>query len=700
MLPGLREELSLYPAAPAADGSPAWSLYDPVRNLFFRIDWLSFEILKRWPMSDAQRIAADVAAMTPIDAEADDVETVLSFLYQNQLLAPGGTEYTKRLLGQARAGQQRWWHWLMHRYLFFRVPLWSPDAWLGRHVHRVAFCYRRPFWLASAVAFCLALVLLGREWGTFRATLVDLFTPSALALFGVTLVLVKFLHELGHAFTAKRFGCRVPTMGVAFLVLFPLAYTDVNDAWRLRRRRQRLLVGAAGVLVELLLAVWATLGWFLLPDGALRNALFLVATTTWISTLLVNISPFLRFDGYFLLMDALALPNLHQRSFALTNCWLRRSLFASAEPWPESFAPRKRAALIAFALATWAYRLTVFLGIAWLVYQLFPKPLGPMMAALELFWFILVPLYRGLRDWPEALRSGWSRAAGRRWLWIGSATLLLLALPWSARITTQGLLQPEQVFRVTAPAGAVIEHLAPEGARLSPGETLVRLAVPNLESERLRAGTREAVARWRADVSGIDAALREQRGVFLADSARSAAERLGLEEQLATYTLAAEFAGQFFHSDMDRREGSWVGRGEPLGVLVNGENWLVDGYVEEKDLRRLALGQEARFFPETAGFDPLPLRVTRIEADASRRLGLPMLASLHGGELLVRSSGEMLVPERALYRVSFRVEVMPGWLQTEPRQLRGRVLVFGEREALIARFWRKAMALLVREAGL
>ena len=52
-LPELRQELQLFEAPPSRDGSPNWSLRDPVRNIFFRIDWLSFEILLRWRLGES-----------------------------------------------------------------------------------------------------------------------------------------------------------------------------------------------------------------------------------------------------------------------------------------------------------------------------------------------------------------------------------------------------------------------------------------------------------------------------------------------------------------------------------------------------------------------------------------------------------------------------------------------------------------------
>jgi len=152
-----------------------------------------------------------------------------------------------------------------------------------------------------------------------------------------------------------------------------MAYTDTTETWRLTDRWKRLQVAAAGIATELVVAIWATLAWALLPEGTLRGAVFALATTSWVATLAINASPFMRFDGYFILCDALDMPNLHERSFAMARWKLREWLFGLNAPRPEHFSPRKQAALITFAWVVWLYRLVVFLGIAVLVYHFFIK---------------------------------------------------------------------------------------------------------------------------------------------------------------------------------------------------------------------------------------------------------------------------------------------------------------------------------------
>lgn len=75
-----------------------------------------------------------------------------------------------------------------------------------------------------------------------------------------------------------------------------MPYTDTNDVWRLNNKHHRQQA-AAGVATELIIAIWFSLAWAMLPDGVLHSIVFPLATTTWIATLAINASPFMRFDG-------------------------------------------------------------------------------------------------------------------------------------------------------------------------------------------------------------------------------------------------------------------------------------------------------------------------------------------------------------------------------------------------------------------
>ena len=480
MLSALREELGLHPGPPEHDGSPTWSLQDPVRNRFFRIDWSAFEILARWHLGDAAAIAASVRQETPIQADRSDVEAIADFLAENELIQRHDAKGVAVFYGRRQSQRTSWYTWLLHHYLFFRVPLWHPDAFLTNTVAWVKPLFSKSFIFLTLLALLGGLLDVSRQWDVFVSSLLDTFSWEGLASYAITLVWVKFLHELGHAYTAKRFGCRVPTMGVAFLVMFPVAYTDVNEVWKLPEKRQRIAVSGAGIITELVIAAWATLAWALLPDGSFKNAAFLLATTTWVSTIMINGSPFMRFDGYFLLSDWLNMPNLHARTFALARWRLREWLFGLGEPKPEVIGIRRERGIILYGWITWTYRLVVFGGIAALVYHVFPKPLGPMLAAIEVTWFIAAPVWSELKAW--RMRISMIVKHPRTYLTLGlfAGVIGALFMPWDTRVQSQGLLKPAELYGVFAPGAARIDALPVEdGREIHAGDLLIALNAPD-----------------------------------------------------------------------------------------------------------------------------------------------------------------------------------------------------------------------------
>ena len=472
-LPVLREELALLDGAKLPDGQPSWTLHDPTRNRYYKIDWLTLCILQRWWLDDEAAIAEAVANETTLHADAEDVERVKTFLTDNELVQRVGGDHARKMADRLEAIQGTVFGWLIHHYLFFRIPLVKPDRWLSRMLPMVEAFFTRRFLFLTLAAFAVGSFGVARNWDSFSSSLMDTFNLAGFLSYGVTMVAVKVLHELGHAFTAKRLGCRVPAMGVAFLVMMPVAYTDTNDAWRLTDRFQRLQVAVAGVATELTIAVWATLAWTLLPDGALRSSAFFLATTSWIATLAINASPFMRFDGYFILSDWLDMPNLHERSFALARWHLREVLFDLREDRPEIFTPRKQAALIAFAWAIWIYRLMLFLGIAVLVYHFFVKAVGIMLFMIEIGWFVLKPLKMEIMAWKPRWKVIAQRSRSRKSALVVAALVIAAFLPWPSRITASGILRPAETFPIYARQGAQVAAVPPtEGSDVAAGTPL------------------------------------------------------------------------------------------------------------------------------------------------------------------------------------------------------------------------------------
>jgi len=695
-LPPLREELALLPGPPLADGQPSWTLQDPVRNLFFQIDWSGFEILSRWALGQPAAIANEVNAQTTLQIDAEEVEALASFLLQNQLLRP--VEGSAPLLADQRRSQgQSWGKWLLHNYLFMRLPLLRPDGWLSRWSPRMAFLYRKPFFQLTCLAAVLGLLGVYRQWERFAATLVDHVTWQGMAAYAITLIAIKTLHELGHAFTAKRHGCRVPSMGVALLVMWPVAYTDTNEVWKLRERSQRLQVAGAGIATELIVAAWATLAWVVLPDGVPRSTAFLLSTTTWVSTVLVNASPFLRFDGYFLLSDYLQLPNLHGRSFALARWHLRERLFALGEPVPEHFPARLHKGLIWFAWVVWIYRLTVFLAIAALVYHFFIKAAGMVLFMVEIGWFVLLPLRQELMAWHKRWPQIRRQRRYRRSAALAAMLLLLFVMPWPTRITTSALLQPVQQMDLYAPAHAQLDTLPlANGSVVSAGATLLVMNSPDLGRRHQINEARQHQLSWQSGAAGFDTELRKNWLLLNDQLASTEAEQATVDADLKRYQPVAPYAGTLEDLDPDLQPGQWLSQGESLGRLIGEGPWQVVTYVDEDDIHRIALGDRALFIADGLAGPDLRLELSSIDKNASPTLSEGLLASNFGGHVAVRDKRGVLYPERAVYRVILSVK--SGDLIRQ-HSWRGRVTFAARWEAPGLRFLKTAMAVFWREAG-
>ena len=698
-LPRLREELDLIPGPSLPDGQPSWTLHDPVRNQFFRIDWPTLQIMQRWSMDDPKQIAADISAKTTLALTADDVLEVVQFLVQHHLVRGSGPDGPRKMAEQLARVQGTPLKWLLHHYLFFRVPLIKPDAWLSRWLPLARWFGSSGFAWLTALAMVAGFTQVLRHWDVFSASLVDTFNLEGLMAYGVAFFCVKLLHELGHAFTAKHYGCRVPAMGVAFLVMWPVAYTDTNETWRLTNRFDRLRVASAGIATELVVAVWATLAWALLPEGGLQSAAFVLSTTSWVATLAINASPFMRFDGYFILMDALDMPNLHGRSFALARWKLREWLFGLGDAPPEHFSPSATRAMIAFAWATWLYRLVLFLGIAVLVYVFFFKVLGLLLFAVEIAWFILWPIRLELRVWQQLWPRIRVQRRTRLSVWVLVLMVLLLAVPWPGRITASAVLRPVDSWPIHSPVGARLETLHwAHGDVATKGSPLVTLQVPELVGRENVLSVRLDQQRQQAAISGFDDEMRKRWRVAQQTLATTQAEWQGAQAERSQFQPRAPYAGRFFLTDPDLAAGQWVSKKEQLGVLVReGSAWRIETWLEENDSERVHVGQLASFWVDSMTGQMLQLKVLSIDQDAARTLPRRELASVQGGHVVTREKNGVLVPERAVYRVTLELQKMPEDMQD--LSWRGKLVIHADWGSPLGRYLRQIMTVLVRETG-
>ncbi|UTH76152.1 HlyD family efflux transporter periplasmic adaptor subunit [Chromobacterium sp. IIBBL 290-4] len=696
-LPALRQELTLHDGPTQADGSPCWMLHDPAANRFYQLGWASFELLSRWPLGDVDAVLASVNSETTLHVAEEDLEQLLRFLQMHQLLqAPSVAEcnWLWRIHQANRPGKAMW---LLKNYLFFRIPLIRPEAALNRILPWLGVLYRPVFWWVVAGMAALGLSLVSRRWDEFTHTFSAYGGWGAAAGIAVSLSLAKILHEMGHALTARHFGCRVPAMGMAFLVMVPVLYTDTNDAWKLPSRRQRLLIGASGMLAELTLAAGATLAWCFLPEGPLRAGAFMLATTTWLATLAINSSPFMRFDGYFLLADWLGVPNLHARAFALARWRMRSLILGLDDPVPEYFPEARRRGLILFAWATWLYRLVLFTSIALLVYHMFFKALGLMLLMVELGWFIVRPIVAELQVWRRRRGELQWRRETRRSATLAVLLVLALLLPWQSRVSSPAVLGAAQWQGLYAPAAAEVRQvMVKEGDSVRQGQELARLASPELELALAQAGVIESHLAWQVAQQSFNAEL-QQQGTALAEEWRAARDQVeSLQKQKQRLTLTAPFAGRVADVSDALRQGTALADGEHLLDVVGREGVKGEAFVDEDALDGLHPGAQARFVADS-GEASVGCRLGPIDRLNLATLDQPLMASLYGGPIPVEQREHGLVPLAAVFRV--RLEDC-GHRAAPLREMLGVARLSGERYSLLQRGWRHVAAILEREAGL
>ena len=87
-----------------------------------------------------------------------------------------------------------------------------------------------------------------------------------------------------------------------------MLFSDVSDAWRLKPG-ERIAVNLGGIYFEMILASLMLVGYYIFHDFGL-----LIIPCILILSTLSNLNPFIKYDGYWILSDAIGVPNLHKNA--------------------------------------------------------------------------------------------------------------------------------------------------------------------------------------------------------------------------------------------------------------------------------------------------------------------------------------------------------------------------------------------------
>lgn len=699
VLPALREELKLIPGKTDATGEKSWRIYDPLQHRFMEVDSITVEMLSLWSMAkDADGLQRELERQKGFSVSLASIVGLIKFAHTNFLTAESARDDWKSFAGQANGAKKGWGSWLLHNYLFFRVPLAKPHRFLVQTLPVVEPLFSR--WLIAVFALLggIGVYLVSRQWDQFANTFQHFFTPEGAFWFACTLFLVKAAHELGHAYTAVRLGCQVPTIGVAFMLMTPMLYTDVTDAWRLPSRRKRMKIDFAGIAVELLIACLATFVWSFLPEGKLKSIAFLLATSSLLMSLAINLSPFMRFDGYFILADLVGIPNLQPRSFAVARWKLREVLFGLKATCPEDMSPIKLLALTVYAAATWVYRFILYLGIAAVVYFYFFKALGIILFAVEVAVFLVGPFISEFKEWhtlrPQIFKS-------KRWLIPAGFTVLGAAaavIPWSTRIDIPVVVEPSALARVYPPKPATIQAVyAAQGQFVEAGARLISLTSHQLLQDIRMAETQ--ISRVKAQLARLtaDDQDRENNGVLMREFSSLQTKLQGLKREEAELEIRAPQAGRILELNPGLHEGRAIGQNEMIALIGSNAEFTARGYVTETDLNRLRTGKTGRLIPENFMRNTYSVTIRDISLRGSQSIDIADLASVNGGTIAVQPDQQhRFVPVSAVYAITLSIDGQP---DAPERRFRGVAQVQGEAQSFAAGVWRQIAKVLIRESG-
>jgi putative peptide zinc metalloprotease protein len=250
---------------------------------------------------------------------------------------------------------------LTSKLLGLRLRAIDPERLLRALAPYTRFCFTRGFLIAGAVVTLAAIGITAVRWNMYVAQAKDLFRPGMIPTFVLVALVVTVLHEFAHAFTCKHYGGEVHEMGFLLIYLVPAFYCNVSDAWLFSDKAKRLWVSAAGTMFQVVLYALAAIAWAFLARGTwLSDACALTIAIAGL-TALFNFNPLIKLDGYYLLSDYLAIPNLRKRAFAYLGSEARRVLgrWVLGRPARQhrELTPRDRRIYLVYGITAGAYSL-------------------------------------------------------------------------------------------------------------------------------------------------------------------------------------------------------------------------------------------------------------------------------------------------------------------------------------------------------
>ena len=488
-----------------------------------------------------------------------------------------------------------------------RFPAWDPDSYLARVERALRFAYSSWFTSLTLVLFAFMIYVFVDRWSEIGRDTLEFYTFTDkgfadIAQFWVMFLVLVFFHETAHGVTCKHFGSGVHQMGFNLVYLEPCFYVDVSELWVYATRWQRVAAMLAGLWVELILCALATLAWWgTAPGTGAHEYAYEIMLLTGVGSVLINLNPLIKLDGYYILTEILRIPDLKEQSTSLLNSWVKRNIFRL--PVVVEYVPRGRRSLyVLYAILSGIYSYGLLFFVIEFARNVFRgySPEWAFVPALLLAYFIFRSRIRALvgfmkivyLDKRELLLS--VRNSPRVAALAVVAVLLLVAPFWHDSVDGQFLLEPAKYAVVRAYVPGIVEQTsAEEGKLVSASGPLVQLRNLAMETqaEGALADLQVAAARsTQAQLHYTGVAFAEHEQEQLAERSRI------MNEEHSQLSLVSPIDGVVLTPRVSDLVGSYLPAGTTVLEVADLSNMKARIYVSEVELRKIREAAYARVY--------------------------------------------------------------------------------------------------------
>lgn len=450
-----------------------------------------------------------------------------------------------------------------------KIPLFDPDVFLNKTIRFVSILFSRFGWLLWFTIVIIALVQAALHWSQLTTNVSDrILSLGNVFLLALIYPFVKVIHELGHAYTVKRWGGEVHEVGVMLLVFFPVPYVDASSATIFSNKYQRMLVGASGVMVEVFIASIAMIIWTMVEPGVVRALAFNTMMIAGVSTVFFNGNPLLRFDAYYVLADYLEIPNLASRSNQYVAYIVKRYFLGIKGLERISFSLSESLWLFFYAVFAFVYRMVIMIVIALFVASEY-FIIGVILALWSIYLGLFSPMLKIIHAgfFSHQLKNKRTRIRLYFCGFLVSLGLIFCVIPMPYTTYAQGVFWVDDNAHVRVDShGFMDRQMVTDGSWVKQGQALIQLrSIEKIARlEELTGALKESEIKLRAGIHDKVSLESHQELVVY-----SRKERERAQKNVNSLVLRSPTEGIFVLAKPENRMNHYVTRGESIGFVVD-----------------------------------------------------------------------------------------------------------------------------------